>query len=89
MMGNVERVDPEMMAYTFNEHVHDTEAEPETYLQRFMSELFGLESSLRSYFSDQLISELKEEITQREDARHSHAVVELITQIEEKWRNDG
>lgn len=73
------------MAYTFSEHIADTEPETEEYLQRFLDELFQLEPGLRSYFSDTLLAELKEEIVRREDSRHSRAVVALIEEIEADW----
>lgn len=78
-----------MMAYTFSEHIHDTETDPEGYLERFADELFVLEPALKGRFSDLLLTELKEEIVQREDSRHSRAVVALIEQIENDWRNDA
>ncbi len=80
-------VDPEMLAYTCSEHVHDTEPEPEEYLERFVDELFVLEPGLKERFSDQLLTELKEEILRREDNRHVHAVITLIETIEQDWRN--
>ena len=74
----MERVDPGTMAYTFSEHVADTEADPGEYLQRFLDELLVLEPTLREHFSDTLLGELKEEVVRREDSRHSRAVVALV-----------
>ena len=85
----MERVDPETMAYTFSEHVADTEAEPEEYLRRFLDELLTLEPGLRSHISDRLIGELKEEVVRREDSTHSHATVTLIEDIETSWREQS
>ena len=38
-------------------------------------------------FSDKLLSELKEELIQREYANHVHATITLIEEIEQDWRN--
>ena len=74
-----ERVDPETMAYTFSEHVHDTEEAPYAYLRRFLEELLALEPGLRQHVSDLVIDDLKEAIGSRE-------TVELIETVEDEWR---
>ena len=84
-----ERVDPEVMAYTFSEHVADTEPEPEEYLERFLEELLTLEPGLKERFVDTVLVELCEEVARREDSRHSRAVVGLIREIASDWSNDA
>jgi hypothetical protein len=84
-----ERQDPQMMAYTFSEHVADTESEPGDYVRRFVDELFELEPGLREHFTDMVLTELCEEIARREDPKHSLATVALIQNIAEDWRNDA
>ena len=89
-MAGEERQDPEMMAYTFSEHVADQEGDDaQAYLAAFLDELLVLEPGLREHFSDMLLTELKEEIARREDSQHAHATIELISQIEQDWRNDA
>lgn len=81
--------DAATLAYTMSEAVADEHGDAaQEYLIAFMDELFELEPSLHSYFSDQLIGELKEEFVRREDSRHSRAVVALIEDIEADWRNE-
>ncbi len=82
-----ERVDPEMMAYTFSEHVHDTEEAPDAYLRRFLEELLSLDPGRRQHVSDLLTTELKEAIAQT-DPDQASAAIRLIERVEEKWRND-
>jgi hypothetical protein len=67
------------LAYQMSEAVADQEGDAaQEYLQRFLNELFQLEPGLRSYFSDLLLGELKEEVVRREDPKHSRAVVALV-----------
>ena len=71
--------DAETLAYQMSEAVADQEGDTaQEYLQRFLDELFQLEPGLRSYFSDLLLGELKEEVVRREDPKHSRAVVALV-----------
>jgi hypothetical protein len=84
-----ERQDPEMLAYTFSEHVADTEPEPGDYVRRFVDELFELEPGLKEHFTDLVLGELCEEVARREDSRHAHATVALIQNIAEDWRRDA
>jgi hypothetical protein len=71
--------DAETLAYQMSEAVADQEEDAaQEYLQRFLDELFQLEPGLRSYFSDLLLGELKEEVVRREDPKHSRAVVALV-----------
>jgi hypothetical protein len=78
------------LAYTFSEAVAEQEGDAaQEYLIAFMDELFQLEPGLRQRFSDRLISELKEEVVRREDARFSHSVVTLIESIEADWGQES
>ena len=81
--------DAETLAYTFSEAVADEHGDAaQEYLQRFVDELLTLEPGLRERFSDQLIGGLKEELIRREDARHVHAAITLIEEIEQDWRSE-
>ena len=81
--------DAETLAYTMSEAVADQEGDAaQEYLQRFLDELFQLEPGLRSYFSDLLLGELKEEVVRREDPKHSRAVVALVEDIEAAWEKE-
>lgn len=81
--------DAETLAYQMSEAVADQEgAAAQEYLQRFLDELFQLEPGLRSYFSDLLLGELKEEVVRREDPKHSRAVVALVEDIEAAWEKE-
>ena len=83
-----ERVDPEMMALTFSEHVHDTEEDPDAYLRGCVDELLALEPGLRQHVSDLIIGNLKGELL-RDDTDFAHAAHNAIVNIETKWRNDA
>lgn len=79
---------PDILAYTMSEAVADQEGDTaQEYLIAFMDELLTLEPGLREHFSDTLLTELKEELIQREDAKLVHATVTLIESIEQDWRN--
>jgi hypothetical protein len=81
--------DAETLAYQMSEAVADQEGDAaQEYLQRFLDELFQLEPGLRSYFSDLLLGELKEEVVRREDPKHSRAVVALVEDIEAAWEKE-
>jgi hypothetical protein len=82
-----ERMDPEMTAYVFSEHVHDTEPEPDAHLRRFLDELLSLEPGLRQHVSDLIIGDLKGEVI-RDDTNFAYAVHDAIVSIENSWRND-
>ena len=81
------RMDPEMTAYVFSEHVRDTEPDPDAYLRAFFDELLSLEPGLRQHVSDLVIGDLKGEVL-REDTDFAYAVHNAIVSIETKWRND-
>lgn len=83
--------DAETLAYTMSEAVADQEGDEhaQEYLRRFLDELFQLEPGLREYFSDHLIGELKEQIVEREDPKHSRAVVALVECIEAEWQREA
>ncbi len=89
MVGE-ERQDPEMFAYTLVEHLADEHAEgAQAYLTAVVDEVMLLEPGVREHFSDLLLEELCEEVARREDPRHSHAIVTLIRDIAEDWRQDA
>lgn len=79
---------PDILAYTMSEAVADQEAEPETYLQRFMDELFQLEPGLRQHFSDALLGELKEEI-RRDQGTLSGYPIACIEKVERAWEEQS
>lgn len=82
---------PDTLAYTMSEEVADTVGGDgaQEYLVRFVDELLTLEPGLREHFTDLVLTELCEEITRCEDSRYAHATIELINQIQEKWRQDA
>lgn len=82
-----ERMDPETLALTMSEHVHDDEENPDTYLRRFLEEFLTLEPGLRQHVSDLVIGDLKEEIS-RDDTEFAAACRNAIVNIETKWRSD-
>lgn len=82
-----ERVDPEMLAYTMSEHIHDTEQDPDAYLRGFLDELLSLEPSLRQHVSDLVTGDLKGEVL-RDDTDFAWAMHNAIVNIENSWRND-
>jgi hypothetical protein len=57
-------------------------------LVRLVAEVLELEPGVRERFVDALMTDLKEEVARREDPRHARAVVGLIEEIEERWRNE-
>jgi len=81
--------DPTMDAYAYSEAVADELGEEavEPYFGVLVGELFGLVPGLRERFSDSLLSELKEEIAQREDPKYAHATITLIESIEADWKS--
>lgn len=83
--------DPAMDAYSYTEAVADELGEEAVtpYFETLTAELFELVPGLRQHVGDELIGELKEEIARREDPKHAHATVELITSIENDWRRDA
>jgi hypothetical protein len=81
-------LDPETLAYTLVEHAQDTDPEPEAFLIRVVAELLGIEPGVRTRFVELLMTDLKEEIARREDARYAHATIALIENIEQDWRNE-
>ena len=85
-----ERVDPGIFAYQLCEHVADVEGDEhaQEYLIEVVGEIMLLEPDIREHFAGLVLEELREEIARTEDARFSHAAVEIIGQIEQKWRND-
>ena len=78
-----------MDAYAYSEAVADELGEEavEPYFGVLVGELFGLVPGLRERFSDSLLSELKEEIAQREDPKYAHATITLIESIEADWKS--
>ncbi len=58
-------------------------------LERFADALLESAPGFAERFADAVLTDLTEEISRREDPRHSHAVVTLIRDIAEDWRNDA
>ncbi len=88
-MAGEERQDAGTFAYTLVEHIADVEGDEnaQAYLVEMVEEIMLLDPGVREHLSDLLLTELKEEIARCEDSRHSRAVVGLIEQIENDWRN--
>ena len=85
----MERVDPEMMAYTFSEHVADQEGDAaQEYLIAFLDELLTLEPGVRQHFSDALLGELKEEIRQDQGTLSGFPVA-CIETVERRWEEQS
>ena len=78
-------------AYQLAEHVAERvgDEHADAYLAEVVGELMLLCPAVREGFADELLGELKEEIAQREDPKHSHATITLIESIEADWRNKG
>ncbi|MGI8859103.1 MAG: hypothetical protein ACR2HO_02965 [Rubrobacteraceae bacterium] len=79
-------------AYAYTEAVADRLGEEEVvedYFKTLVEELMALCPAVRGHFVETFLGELKEEVARREDPKHSHATVELITRIENDWRNRG
>ena len=64
------------------------EALDPAHLERFADALLEAAPALREHFVATVLEELSEEVARREDSRHAHATVELISQVEQDWRND-
>jgi hypothetical protein len=81
--------DPAMDAYAYSEAVADELGEEavEPYFEVLVGELFELVPGLRDHYSNALLTELKEEIAQREDPEYAHATITLIETTEDTWRN--
>ena len=88
-MADFDFMDPARDAYVYSEAVADELGEEavEPYFEVLVGELFGLVPGLRERFSDSLLSELKEEIAQREDPKYAHATITLIESIEADWKS--
>ena len=81
---------PGMDAYGFVESVADEHGDEraDDYIGEFIEAVFELCPGVKEQFSDQLISDLIEEVVRLEDSHHSRAVVQLIEDIASGWRND-
>lgn len=85
-----EAQDAGTFAYTLIEHLADEHGEgAQAYLIEVVDEVMLLEPGVREHFADLLLGELCEEVARREDARHSHATVELISAIQADWRQQS
>lgn len=62
--------------------------EPE-HVERLTEALVETVPGMAQKVTGRVLEELCEEVTRREDSTHSHATVQLIQDIEEKWRNDA
>lgn len=83
--------DPTTDAYTYTEAVADEIGEEQVhpYFVALTDELFQLVPGLREHFADTVLAELCEDVARREDPKHAHATVELVTQIQTDWRNQS
>ena len=90
-MAGEERQDAGTFAYALVEHVADQEGDDaaQAYLIEVVEEVMLLDPGVREHFSDALLTELKEKVARREDSHHAHATVELISQIEQDWRQQA
>ena len=69
-----------------------TEKQPpdtDAYLAETVRKAMELAPAVRDAIVTDLLTELKEEIARREDARYSRATIALIEAIEDDWRNRG
>ena len=82
-------IDPEGLAATLMEHVVETvgEDEADARVTGVVEELFAIRPGVLERIVEQLTTDLKEEISRREDPRYSRATIALIETIEDEWRN--
>lgn len=75
-------------AYQLSEHVADGVGGDRTddYLAEVVGELMLLHPAAKERFSDELIGELKEEIS-RDDTPFAAACRNAIVMVEERWRS--
>jgi hypothetical protein len=59
------------------------------HVERLVDALLQAAPGLRERFSDMWLTELKEEIVQREDAKHVYATITLVEEIEQCWRQES
>lgn len=62
--------------------------EPE-HVERLTEALVEAVPGMVERLTGRVLEELCEEVVRREDSTHSHATVQLIQDIEEKWRADA
>lgn len=62
--------------------------EPE-HVERLAEALVETVPGMAEKLTGRVLEDLCEEIVRREDSTHSHATVQLIQEIEEKWRMDA
>ncbi len=75
--------DAEILAYQLSEAVGDERGDAaQEYLAAFVDELFVLEPGLAEHFADSVLADLTEEVVRREDPKYSHAVIELVKNIQ-------
>lgn len=73
-------------AYQLSEHVADDagDEKADAYLGEVVSELMELHPAIRERFSDELLGELKEEIS-RDDTEFAAACRNAIAMVEQEW----
>lgn len=59
------------------------------HVERLVDALLEAAPGLRERFTRTVLEDLCEEVVRREDPRHAHATVELITNIENDWRQES
>ncbi len=91
LMAAFDFTDPAVDAYCYAEAVADGLGDDavDAYFCGLVDELFVLVPGLRKHFADALLGELKEEVARKEDPKHSRAVVALIEDIENEWRQQS
>ena len=62
--------------------------EPE-YVERLAEALVETVPGMAERLTGRVLEDLCEEIVRREDSTHSHSIVELITNIQNDWRQEA
>ena len=90
-MAGAERQDAGTFAYTLVEHLADEHGDDDAqaYLIEVVEEVMLLDPGVKEHVVDAVLADLKEDIARREDSRYSHAIVQLIAQIQTDWSNDS
>jgi hypothetical protein len=83
------QTDAGTFAYQLTQHLGDLlgDENADAYLAEVVGELMLLCPSIKDRFSDELLGELKEEIS-RDDTEFAAACRNAIVMVEERWRND-
>jgi hypothetical protein len=83
------QTDAGTFAYQLTQHLGDLlgDENADAYLAEVVGELMLLCPSIKDRFSDELLGELKEEIS-RDDTEFAAACRSAIVMVEKRWRND-